>query len=496
MNTNRKTMIALAVTTAFTLSAPVYADINQAIDLVDGLASHRITFAEGRSMWATLDAQTQKEARQYDYSQETRYTNDYQEGAHTEYSRGPATAQTVGQSMVVTLQPQRPATGILDQSTHLDSNYQAESDAARIKAQMQEVNRLVGIEKTIDNQNRTADQHPTQSVLSHASATATPFIDRSSHLDAGNNDTARREAQLSAAIDHANSVKDGINGLNGKDGAQGIQGVAGLNGKDGKDGINGLNGKDGKDGITTTKIETDTATQDQVRTNTAALAKQDRTNDVQTGQIQITNMRIDEDRVNISANAAKLQGDEMAQANRERTANQHVAVVIGHDGVDGKEGVRGKDGVTTVVTKVETDTNTQKKVAANETAIRGVRSEQAVQGEFIQREAVAINHNAAAISSNTQRIDNNSQRIDRNAKRIDDTREDLKKGLNNAAAMTGLHYHSNDAYALSVGTANGEGAALAGGLSHGFTEHTAATVQASTSMDGGYMASVGFSGDF
>lgn len=466
MNTNRKTIIALAVTTAFTLSAPVYADINQAIDLVDGLASHRITFAEGRSMWATLDAQTQKEARQYDYSQETRYTNDYQEGAHTEYSRGPATAQTVGQSMVVTLQPQRPATGILDQSTHLDSNYQAESDAARIKAHMQEVNRLVGIEKTIDNQNRTADQHPTQSVLSHASATATPFIDRSSHLDAGNNDTARREAQLSAAIDHANSVKDGINGLNGKD------------------------------GITTTKFETDTATQDQVKTNTVAIAKQDRTNDVQTGQIQITNMRIDEDRVNISANAAKLQGDEMAQANRERTANQHVAAVIGRDGVDGKEGVQGKDGVTTVVTKVETDTTTQKKVAANETAIRGVRSEQAVQGEFIQREAVAINHNAAAISSNTQRIDNNSQRIDRNAKRIDDTREDLKKGLNNAAAMTGLHYHSNDAYALSVGTANGEGAALAGGLSHGFTEHTAATVQASTSMDGGYMASVGFSGDF
>ncbi len=472
MNTNRKTMIALAVTTTFTLSAPVHADINQAIDLVDGLASHRITFEEGRSMWATLDAQTQNEARQYDYSHQTRYTNDYLDGAHTEYARGPATAQTVGQSMVVTLQPQRPATGIPDQSTH---------------------------------------------------------------LDAGNNDTARREAQLSAAIDHANSVKDGINGLNGKDGAQGIQGVAGLNGKDGaqgiqgvaglngkdgKDGTNGLNGKDGaqgiqgvaglngkdgkdginglngKDGTTTTKVETDTATQDQVKTNTVAIAKQDRTNDVQTGQIQVTNMRIDEDRLNISANTAQLQGDEMAQANRERTANQHVAAVVGHDGVDGKEGVQGKDGVTTVVTKVETDTTTQKKVVANETAIRGVRSEQAVQGEFIQREAVAINHNSAAISSNAQRIDNNSQRIDHNAKRIDDTREDLKKGLNNAAAMTGLHYHSNDAYALSVGTANGDGAALAGGLSHSFTAHTAATVQASSSMDGGYMASVGFSGDF
>lgn len=163
----------------------------------------------------------------------------------------------------------------------------------------------------------------------------------------------------------------------------------------------------------------------------------------------------------IAATEARVTGDELAQANRVRTAEQHVQAT-----------------------------------SETETSIRGVRSEQAVQGEFIQREAVAIDQNSAAITSNAQRIENNSQRIDRNAKRIDETREDLKKGLNNAAAMTGLHYHSNDAYAISAGTSNGEGAALAGGLSHGFTPHTAATVQASTSMDGGYMASVGFSGDF
>lgn len=107
-----------------------------------------------------------------------------------------------------------------------------------------------------------------------------------------------------------------------------------------------------------------------------------------------------------------------------------------------------------------------------------------------------VSQHAKAIDTNSARIDQNSKRINQNAKRIDDTREDLKRGLNNAAAMTGLHYHSNDAYALSVGTSNGDGAAMAGGLSHSLTQHTAATVQGSSSMDGSWMASVGFSGDF
>ncbi len=249
---------------------------------------------------------------------------------------------------------------------------------------------------------------------------------------------------------------------------------------------------------------------DQVNANTAALQKQDRTNDIQDGKIQVTNLRIDEDRVNINTTAEKLKGDELAQANRDRTASQHVAAVVGHDGANGKDGKDGKEGVTTTITKVETDSATQDQVktnsgniARNSSQIRTVRSEQLAQGEHIQQMDQVVSQNSTAIRSNAQHIDRNSQLINRNSQRIDqnhkeiqDTREDLKRGLNNAAAMTGLHYHSNDAYAISAGTANGDGAALAGGLSHSVTEHTAATVQGSTSMDGSWMASVGFSGDF
>ncbi|AEN63747.1 YadA domain-containing protein [Enterobacter soli] len=100
------------------------------------------------------------------------------------------------------------------------------------------------------------------------------------------------------------------------------------------------------------------------------------------------------------------------------------------------------------------------------------------------------------VSNNSDAISQNSQKIDRNAKDIEDTRDDLKRGLNNAAAMSSLHYHSDNAWALSTGTANGDGAALAGGLQKGLTSHVAVNMQASTSFDSGWMAGAGISGDF
>ncbi|UWM65235.1 hypothetical protein [Enterobacter sp. CP102] len=100
------------------------------------------------------------------------------------------------------------------------------------------------------------------------------------------------------------------------------------------------------------------------------------------------------------------------------------------------------------------------------------------------------------VSSNSDAISQNSQQIDRNAKDIEDTRDELKRGLNNAAAMSSLHYHSDNAWALSTGTANGDGAALAGGVQKGLTSHVAVNVQASTSFDSGWMAGAGISGDF
>ncbi|MBN3132208.1 collagen-like protein [Pectobacterium brasiliense] len=363
----------------------------------------------------------------------------------------------------------------------------------------------------------------------------------------------------------------------------------------GHDGADGINGKDGKDGVTTviTKVETDTATQNQVKANTAAMAKQDRTNDVQTGQIEVTNLRINEDRTSIAATNARLTGDELTQMNRDRTANQHVQPVVGHDGadgvngkdgangkngidgaagkdgingVDGKDGVTtiitkvetdtatqnqvnvntddlkglqlqqanhdrtasqhvqpvvghdgadgingkdgangkngidgtaGKDGVTTVITKVETDTATTQQVSNNAASLRAVRSEQAVQGAFVQHQATVINQHSTRIDQDSAAIAHNSQRIDQNAKRIDETKEDLKRGLNNAAAMSSLHFNGNrDSWALSTGSANGEGAALAGGMQKSLTEHTAVTVQYSDSLSGGYMVGAGIHGDW
>ena len=100
------------------------------------------------------------------------------------------------------------------------------------------------------------------------------------------------------------------------------------------------------------------------------------------------------------------------------------------------------------------------------------------------------------IDSNSQRINSNSKAISRNAKDIDETKHELKRGLNNAAAMSSLHYHSDNSWALSTGTANGDGAALAGGLQKGVTEHVAVNVQASSSFDSGWMAGAGITGDF
>ncbi len=121
----------------------------------------------------------------------------------------------------------------------------------------------------------------------------------------------------------------------------------------------------------------------------------------------------------------------------------------------------------------------------------------------ISGNSLRIDNNSQRISGNSQRIDSNSQRItrnsqsiERNAKEIDDTREDLKRGLNNAAAMSSLHYHSDNSWALSTGTANGDGAALAAGLQKGITPHVAVNMQASSSFDNGWMAGAGISGDF
>lgn len=220
-------------------------------------------------------------------------------------------------------------------------------------------------------------------------------------------------------------------------------------------------GVDGKDGVTTTISKVDTVTQAEVQ---------------------------------------DLKGAALVAANQARTAQQHVAAPVMKDGVDGKDsamGADGKDGVTTTITKVQADTTTQKQVAVNQSNIRAVGNVVNAQGDYIQRQAQVVSRNAQRIDQNSAAIQNNSAAIQKNSKRIDDTREDLKKGLNNAAAMSSLHFNGNhDSWALSTGTANGEGAALAGGLQKSVADHAAVTVQFSNSMNGDWMAGAGVHGDF
>ena len=165
---------------------------------------------------------------------------------------------------------------------------------------------------------------------------------------------------------------------------------------------------------------------------------------------------------------------------------------------------------TTTIVKEEVDLATRQQVndnrttiqqhtteiAANSGAIREVRQQQTATGEYVQQMDQVVHQHSATLNQHSAQISENSKRIDHNSKEIASTKQDLKRGLNNAAAMTSLHYHSDNAWALSTGTSNGDGAALAAGVQKGLTEHMAVNVQASSSFDSGWMAGVGVSGDF
>ncbi|WP_044177310.1 hypothetical protein [Phytobacter massiliensis] len=168
------------------------------------------------------------------------------------------------------------------------------------------------------------------------------------------------------------------------------------------------------------------------------------------------------------------------------------------------------DSATTTIVKEEVDPATRQQVndnrttiqqhtteiAANSGAIREVRQQQTATGEYVQQMDQVVHQHSATLNQHSAQINENSKRIDHNSKEIASTKQDLKRGLNNAAAMTSLHYHSDNAWALSTGTSNGDGAALAAGVQKGLTEHMAVNVQASSSFDSGWMAGVGLSGDF
>lgn len=152
--------------------------------------------------------------------------------------------------------------------------------------------------------------------------------------------------------------------------------------------------------------------------------------------------------------------------------------------------------VTYIDNTTKTTTTTEPSAKANGSAGTVTEINQVNNYYVAQSNNRQVADNSQRIENNRQRIESNSKAIDRNAREIDDTRDELKRGLNNAAAMSSLHYHSDNAWALSTGTANGDGAALAAGIQKGVTRHVAVNMQASSSFDSGWMAGAGISGDF
>lgn len=124
----------------------------------------------------------------------------------------------------------------------------------------------------------------------------------------------------------------------------------------------------------------------------------------------------------------------------------------------------------------------------------------AAQAQINSQQQVQIqqNHNAvqAATQQNNTAIASNKTDIQQNRKDIQQTRKEMKRGLNNAVALSGLHYKSDNSWAMAAGTNEGNGAAVAFGAQKGVTEHLNVNVQASTSFDNGWAATVGMSGDF
>ncbi|ENQ1546031.1 hypothetical protein ACEOHC_003842, partial [Salmonella enterica] len=163
---------------------------------------------------------------------------------------------------------------------------------------------------------------------------------------------------------------------------------------------------------------------------------------------------------------------------------------------DNKTAISTKADQTAVDANSKLISDNKTAISTNAGEIRSIQNLQNTQGAYVQQMDTQVKSNTQTLAKHDKRISKNSADIAQNKRDIQDTRKELKRGLNNAAAMTGLHYKSDNSWALSTGTANGDGAAIAGGLQKGVTEHLNVNVQGSTSMDGGWMASVGLSGDF
>ncbi|EBU8272198.1 hypothetical protein DLL80_23815 [Salmonella enterica subsp. enterica serovar Newport] len=206
--------------------------------------------------------------------------------------------------------------------------------------------------------------------------------------------------------------------------------------------------------------------------------------------------------VNATETSKRLLGDEMAQANRERTATQHVDAVEAArrsiptptNGKDGKDGVNGADGVTTTITKVEVDQKTRAQVAATTKGMFANRAQiNANTGEILSHSR-AIASNRAAIDNNSARIDGLNKNFASLKSEVNDNKKQASAGTSAAMAQANIpQVTENQKFAVGAGVGGYDGEnALAVGVSFHATQNVVvkATVSDDTQSNFGYGAGV------
>lgn len=188
-----------------------------------------------------------------------------------------------------------------------------------------------------------------------------------------------------------------------------------------------------------------------------------------------------------TAQAALGAARSVSQQTNSRYQSMKVAQtpVVGASGADGQAGKDGADGVTTVITKHEVDTATQKVVASNTKNIDLMRGE-------------VITHSHAAYSqATTDSKAYTNQKFSQLKSTVDDNRKEANAGTASAIAIASQpQVKTGDSFMVSAGagTFNSE-SAVSVGASFNAGEHTVLKVgvSADTQSDFGAGVGVGFS---
>ncbi|QQE45182.1 YadA-like family protein [Hafnia alvei] len=188
-----------------------------------------------------------------------------------------------------------------------------------------------------------------------------------------------------------------------------------------------------------------------------------------------------------TAQAALGAARSVSQQTNSRYQSMKVAQtpVVGASGADGQAGKDGADGVTTVITKHEVDTATQKAVASNTKNIDLMRGE-------------VITHSHAAYSqATTDSKAYTNQKFSQLKSTVDDNRKEANAGTALAIAIASQpQVKTGDSFMVSAGagTFNSE-SAVSVGASFNAGEHTVLKVgvSADTQSDFGAGVGVGFS---